>query len=84
MHATTSETRTEQFIQRSSSEREAGADGDGAGKDAGSTPATFGGVGWAAIHLESGNVKVEASASAAEVSCFFFAATSDDHRKPRL
>lgn len=30
---------------------------------------TLGGVEWASNHLESGNVKVESSASAAEVSC---------------
>lgn len=42
--------------------------GDGLSTAAGSTLATLGGVEWAAVHLESGNVKVEASASAAEAS----------------
>lgn len=45
-----------------------GGDGHGFGMEAGNTPAALGGVEWAVIHLESGNVKVEASATAAEAS----------------
>eukprot|EP00752_Nemacystus_decipiens_P004955 g4508.t1 len=43
-----------------------GGNGNGARTAAGGTLETLGGVEWAAVHLESGNVKVEASARAAE------------------
>lgn len=47
-----------------------GVTGDELGVTAGARKSsTLGGVTWASNHLESGNVKVEASASAAEVSC---------------
>ena len=45
-----------------------GCHGDGLSVAAGRTLATLGGMEWAAVHLDSGNVKVEASASAAEAS----------------
>lgn len=82
MRATTSKTNSEQFKKQSTSKLETGAGGDGIEKDACSTPATFGGVEWAAIHLESGNVKVEALASAAEVS--YLLACSHERTQPNF
>lgn len=57
-----------------SEEQEAGAQGHGGGgggssrRASGGTPSTLGGAEWVSIHLDSGNVKVEASATAAEVT----------------
>lgn len=48
-----------------------GGGGDGHGMAVGSSPAILCAVDWAAIRLKSGNVKVEASASAAEASHSF-------------
>ena len=77
MSATVGKPDLEGFAAQSGSKRESGGDsrggggrGDGLSTAAGSTLATLGGVEWAAVHLESGNVKVDSSASAAEASYF--------------
>lgn len=72
MSATVGKPDLEGFAAQSGSKRESGGDSRGGGLStaAGSTLATLGGVEWAAVHLESGNVKVDSSASAAEASYF--------------
>lgn len=63
-----------------------GFGGDGFGMVAGSTPEAPCGVKWAAIQLESGNVKMEASASAVEASgfliCIFMSERDRNFRRP--
>lgn len=56
-----------------------GGGGDGCGIAAGRTPAAPDRVEWAVIHLESGNVKLKASATAAEAS-YLLACSHDKTR----